>query len=388
MDRSNVNKASDNSRMVSKPNDSSVVGIDIGGANLKAADLQGRSIAFPFPLWKSPQELASVLQNQISPLVNSNTRFAITMTGELCDCFASKAEGVRSILRAVVVAFPEHVSWTYDVEGRFEDCRKTLEGDDELLTRFAASNWHASASFCVRQMDFESNASDTVYQLFVDCGSTSTDIIPIQRKKVTALGTTDPTRIANHELVYTGVKRSPACAVCPFVTFRENRVPLAAELFADMGDVYLLLGKATCEGKEVEASSVDNDTADGRPVTVAAARHRLARMLCADENELLPGELESIATQIANAQKRMIQSAIEAQVERFGDLPSHFIVAGSGSFLIEEVLKEMMPNQSENETCSIRTCLEEEFGEGISEVFPAYAIANLFSNSQVIPENG
>ncbi len=36
-----------------------MVGFDIGGANLKAADANGRAITRPFAVWKSPDRLAA-----------------------------------------------------------------------------------------------------------------------------------------------------------------------------------------------------------------------------------------------------------------------------------------------------------------------------------------
>ena len=36
-----------------------VVGLDIGGANLKAADTQGVALTRPFAVWKAPENLAA-----------------------------------------------------------------------------------------------------------------------------------------------------------------------------------------------------------------------------------------------------------------------------------------------------------------------------------------
>ena len=36
-----------------------VVGLDIGGANLKAADAGGRAVTRPFAVWKAPEKLAA-----------------------------------------------------------------------------------------------------------------------------------------------------------------------------------------------------------------------------------------------------------------------------------------------------------------------------------------
>ena len=66
---------------------SKVLGLDIGGANIKAAVNDGRSIEIGFPLWKRSPELVDVLQADILARFSDCDHVAVTMTGELCDCF-------------------------------------------------------------------------------------------------------------------------------------------------------------------------------------------------------------------------------------------------------------------------------------------------------------
>ena len=40
-----------------------VIGLDIGGANLKAADLDGAAVSRSFALWREPQRLAAELSS-------------------------------------------------------------------------------------------------------------------------------------------------------------------------------------------------------------------------------------------------------------------------------------------------------------------------------------
>ena len=78
----------------------SVIGLDIGGANIKAADIDGAAVSRAFPLWKEPERLGAELRSVLGEF-QLPARIAVTMTGELCDCFATKAEGVSFILDAV-----------------------------------------------------------------------------------------------------------------------------------------------------------------------------------------------------------------------------------------------------------------------------------------------
>src|SRR5215472_10750340 len=97
-----------------------VLGLDIGGANLKAAHSGGHATSVPFELWKAPTLLPQALcrlRDDIPPA----GALAVTMTAELCDCFESKRQGVLAILDAVAVtAGPTPVRvWRND--GRFVD---------------------------------------------------------------------------------------------------------------------------------------------------------------------------------------------------------------------------------------------------------------------------
>src|SRR5688572_17748327 len=73
---------------------------DIGGAQIKAADGCGYAASDPFALWQKPELLAAKLK-EIIALAPASEILAVTMTGELADCFTTRTEGVRFILEAV-----------------------------------------------------------------------------------------------------------------------------------------------------------------------------------------------------------------------------------------------------------------------------------------------
>src|SRR5262245_43136548 len=144
------------------------LGLDIGGANLKMAHPSGVAVQRPFPLWKHPERLAAALRD-LRAEAPAHDRLAITMTGELCDCYATKREGVNAILDAVLVAAGADVPviiWTAD--GAFVD--PTTARKDWL--KAAAANWLATATWAGR-------LAPRGAALLLDIGSTTTDIVPL-----------------------------------------------------------------------------------------------------------------------------------------------------------------------------------------------------------------
>src|SRR5258706_6669722 len=128
----------------------SVLGLDIGGANLKAAHTKGYASQRAFALWKQPERLAAELRQVIAGAPKFD-RLVVTMTGELCDCYANKREGVNAILDAVEeVAGKLEVSvWTTD--GIFLDIE---DGRHEWL-KVASANWFAAGVFAGRFVPLE-----------------------------------------------------------------------------------------------------------------------------------------------------------------------------------------------------------------------------------------
>src|SRR6056297_1687853 len=76
------------------------LGLDIGGANLKVATSDGYARQVEFALWKHPDQLTETVAELLCEAPPHRGVIA-TMTGELCDCFETKAEGVAAITHAV-----------------------------------------------------------------------------------------------------------------------------------------------------------------------------------------------------------------------------------------------------------------------------------------------
>jgi hypothetical protein len=331
-----------------------VLGIDIGGANLKAATADKRAVSVPFALWKEPQNLGKKLAELVAQFPDA-TEFAVTMTGELCDCYETKRQGVTAIVNAMLGAAggkPIRV-WGTDAKWYSPDEAKNVH----LLV--AASNWHALATFAGR---YTAGAPT----LLVDIGSTTTDIVFLHHGEVLdGVGLTDQDRLEEGMLVYTGVRRTPICAM--------SMPRLAAEFFATTLDVYLILGK-------IPEDSIDTDTADSRPATIPYALARLSRMLGGDTEITHELMVRSLAERLARRQRdlitdsarNMIGSMIGRSQGRLST-PTVAIVSGAGEFLARELVAQGI---GEPPIRDIRS-LNDELGPKVSACAPAYALAVL-----------
>ena len=288
--------------------------LDIGGANLKAADGEGFAVSEVFPLWQQPDQLVESLRTLIA-LVPKVDYIAVTMTGELADCFATKTEGVNAILTALEQAADHRHTRVYLTSGML--VAVPVARRQPLLA--AASNWHALAKFAGR-------FAPTGAGMVIDIGSTTTDIIPLSDGIPTTIGRTDTNRLLNGELVYSGVERTPLCAILNATPFRGRKCPIAAEFFSTTWDVYLTLGHLPEEPSNLH-------TADRRPATKEAARSRLARSICADAETFNEGDAKAMSQAACERQLARISIALRHVLERMPQPPATIVLSGRGEFL-------------------------------------------------------
>ncbi len=295
-----------------------ILGWDVGGANVKVAVIDGQPhggpvIERPFALWRDPDRLPSVLA-ALADRLGRAPAMAVTMTAELADCFAAKRDGVKHVIDAFEAAFPASALWIYGIDGQFRSAADARARPHEV----AAANWLAGATLVAR---IHPDA------LFIDAGSTTTDIIPIAAGHVAVSGRTDAARLGSGELVYTGCLRTPVCAIVRSVPLGTGWCRVAAEHFAVVADVYRWCGRITDEEYTCE-------TPDGRGRSRADAGARLARMVCADREMLADDEITAIAEHVARAQTRQIRHGVRQVLRRLAPgRPTVAVVAGCGGFL-------------------------------------------------------
>ncbi len=300
-----------------------VAGFDVGGAHLKVARARsGRIVAaqtFATPLWQGLGSLDAAL-DEAAALYADAELLAFTMTGELSDIFPSRGEGVAALLAVIARHFPEGEKRTYAGRSGFVG----FEEAGQLAADIASANWHATASLVAKLAGMA---------LFVDMGSTTTDIVALKDGVVANEGYTDPERLLTGELVYTGFTRTFLFGVASSAPVRGRLTPLMNEYFASIADAHRILGM-------LDEKDDKHATADGKEKTVAGSIARLSRMVGRDAADLTPAEWRDVAAWFSERQLRTIHDAAVLVAARISaDAP--IIGAGTGRRQIARLAERM-----------------------------------------------
>jgi len=305
-----------------------IVGWDIGGAHVKAALIKPEGTVLkvfqaPCPLWKGIEFLNQAVEYISAEITEKDCQHVVTMTGELVDLFESRDHGVMQIIQVMQEKLGDRQVFIYAGLEGFLTVDKV---EQRHCVAIASANWLASASLAAKQVNSG---------LFLDIGSTTTDILVLAEDKVRAVGMTDYERLVSEELVYTGIIRTAVMAVAQMAHFKGQLMGLMAEYFATMADVYRLTG-------ELNEAHDQTDTADGADKTIVASSKRLSRMT---GYEYLEGDAvlwTQFAQDIKAQQKNKIKKAVEKHLSR-GLLSRHdsFIGAGAGRFLVKQLAEEL-----------------------------------------------
>jgi (4-(4-[2-(gamma-L-glutamylamino)ethyl]phenoxymethyl)furan-2-yl)methanamine synthase len=304
-----------------------MIGIDVGGANLKVVNETGSHIHY-CPLWEHAP-ITSLLEQYVT---SSDDPAAVVMSGELADSFSDKMQGIAFIVDAVKAAFP--YARFYGMDGAFHN---------HAVPQLAAANWLASAAY-LRQ--------DYPGAVLLDIGSTTADIIPLNRFE-TLLNLTDLLRLQKGYLIYTGMLRGNIATLLSSVLLDGVPTPVSSEYFATSADAHLVLD-------HISAGQYSCDTPDKKEKSKEASLRRLARVVCADLEEIGEAGAQEIAKQFWEKQRNLICDQVKKVAAESG--ARQVIVAGIGAPLFARELGG--------------TDLNAALGE-VADALPAYAVREL-----------
>jgi probable H4MPT-linked C1 transfer pathway protein len=230
------------------------------------------------------------------------------MSGELADCFESKMEGISFIVDAVKNTF--HSARFYGTDGQFHDC---------AVPQLAAANWLASADY------LRAEYPDAV---LLDIGSTTADVIPLARFE-SMKGLTDLLRLQKGYLIYTGMLRGNIATLLQSITLDRVVTPISSEYFAASADAHLVLGHIAPEDYICDAPDRKEKTKD-------ASLKRLARVVCADLDEIGTDGAYQIADQFWEKQRVLICEQVQRVAAK--SAARQIIVGGIGANLFSREL--------------------------------------------------
>ncbi|MFW9895031.1 MAG: hydantoinase/oxoprolinase family protein [Candidatus Thorarchaeota archaeon] len=321
-----------------------ILGLDIGGANTKAALLHfheksiSKSFSYIkyFPFWeKTIKEIPKLLQRIVEEIVEKNgyilkniDLIAITITAELSDAFPTKREGILLILDALGKVFNKSKLKFITNECEFINF-------DQAQTEYmsiAAANWVSTALYLG---NFLSNC------ILIDAGSTTIDIIPIYNSMPVPMGRDDTSRLLNHELIYTGGLRTTIPSITHHVPYKGENIRISFEKFALISDVYRILNF-------ISEDEYINDTADNRSKSLDDCYSRLSRIICKDIESISKENLDIIANFIYEKHLDIISREIQAfmtnLIKRYNEFkkdPKFVITGVSAEFLVKTPLNKL-----------------------------------------------
>ena len=305
-----------------------IAGFDIGGANTDLAiiDFEGeeiRNIEVDFaylPMWSNNDDLSRVLVELIESIcpISEIDAVGISMTAELVDAYDTKKDGVLDVVKKCEETF---------------DCPIAYVGVDGMLSReeiertplkAAAANWISTAQIATL-------ISDNC--IFIDTGSTTTDIIPIKDGSECAVGKSDFDRSATGELVYTGTLRTNLASFLDKVELNGKEYRVASELFAQTADVYTVLDLIAPEDYVC-------DTFDGEGKSKIDCAKRIARVVCADLEMLSMEDIAEMSEFIHQKQIEQIADGLKQVVETQNlDL---IVTTGLGKDILDKPAAELL----------------------------------------------
>ncbi|MDA9718766.1 hypothetical protein N9U60_00030 [Betaproteobacteria bacterium] len=308
----------------------SSIGLDIGGAHLKACLIKNNVILklskvnlFKTPIWESQNTLVSTLiEIKKKWTMEEDIQINIVMTAEMTDCFRDRREGVRKILAIIKNTFNSEKLKIYSTNG-LKDFNQNFKNYKEI----ASSNWHATADALSK---IERNC------FLIDIGSTTTDIIPIQFGKILSpTSSTDFSRLQRGELVYLGVYRTSISSIRRQLLFRSKMTNIIRENFASTADLFRLT-------KQLNPKYDLYPTCDGKNKTLLATRQRLARIIGLDTHDVTVEELNALAQQIKQIfVSEIIENLKKVRFQYNMSSRTPIIITGSGKFLAMEIQSQL-----------------------------------------------
>ena len=284
-------------------------GYDAGGAHLKVARVENKrvtaAVEIPCALWNGLDQIDAALA-RASEITRGADIHAVTMTGELCELFASRHDGVIALTRHFADRLGSGTRFYCGLKG-FGDATAAMADTASV----GSANFLATAQLIAR---IRSKA------LLIDMGSTTTDIVACDRPQ----GLTDAERLQTGELVYTGFTRTPVPSITTRGVLAGQWQSLARDSFATMADVRRVLN-------ELPDDIANAEQLDGRGTSLDQSLARLARGFGRDAEMRHLTTWQVTAAHIRDVQLRSVYDGAIQVLSRPGLTIDCVVTAGIGA---------------------------------------------------------
>ncbi len=337
------------------------IGWDIGGAHLKSCVINNQKTVCSVDLcelWKTKE--VGYMINQIikqyshKGIVNN----VITMSGEMCDVFENRDQGVKKILNY----FKKFVN-TYVYT---RNCGIVSVKHNTKPKNIASANWHVIAKFMCKKL---TNA------IIIDLGSTTTDFILIKNSKIINKRLDDFSGLRSQELSYIGCLRTPPYIFERSLKINNKDIHIIPENFSSLADVYRII-------KKLPKSFYYSSTCDSKDKDIKACMVRFARNFGLDYKEKHRNFLISAAQKISDLHSTILNKVINYHIEKnfLSDKNVKIIGLGIG----EEIIKDLCV-KNRREYLDLSTIMGEKMSrKNISpyHIAPAYFLAIMLKSGE------
>ena len=307
-------------RNTSLSNKKVYVGWDIGGANIKIVALDENlnfiySNKFCLPIGESFSQIKETISYCLASINQYDLFHLVTFTAESCDNFDNRSIAIKSLAKICFKLLGKNLKF-YSHKNKYENFKYVI--NNPLM--FASSNWIPYRSFLIKKYK---------YDIAMDLGSTTTDIIP--NKTYKKIGISDFERINMGTLLYFGVERTPLSMLFNNVNINRKKIHLLNEFYAKSSDVFLI-------SKDLLSSDVISKNCDGRSNSLDNCRKRLLRQFGLDLSQKNFGLSNKIVKAIKNDIIENIDNLVKRHIKK--NKTAKIFVTGQGEFLLKELCKK------------------------------------------------
>ncbi len=311
-----------------------IFGVDIGGVNIKITQLTTRdehlgvkSISFPFA------GKGSMIENLITTITSPDL---VVITQTLCanrSLFASAREGTHYIIDITERLFGEKARYpglSYYLYNAQEAKKKYLD--------VAGRNWVATCYLASPYLKLFENG------LVLDCGTNSTDIVPVINSKPVTLEDNDQgyTRLKTGELLWSGLYFTYMSSLSTSIILDGEEFQTKTSARALSLHVYVVLGLVSPEDIAKKYGSWRSDM---KVVSVESSVKQMLNCISADNEVLSVTDAKKIAAFLAEKQREKTEDAIKkvlsATKKKYGINMKVAAIAGAGKDII---LRKVLEN--------------------------------------------